>query len=105
MLALRGGYHGDTFGAMSVCDPVGGMHSMFTGVLRRSCSRRGRRAASTPTSPPGPTRWRRWSTRHADELAAIIVEPVLQGAGGMHVYDPACLGVLRDLADAARRCC
>jgi adenosylmethionine---8-amino-7-oxononanoate aminotransferase len=99
LLALRGGYHGDTFGAMSVCDPVGGMHSMFTGVLP---------AHLFGPRPPGGFdadigAWAAEVTelaeRHADEIAAIVVEPVLQGAGGMHVYNPECLAVLRDLAD------
>jgi adenosylmethionine---8-amino-7-oxononanoate aminotransferase len=99
VLALRGAYHGDTFGAMSVCDPVGGMHSMFTGVLAPQLF---------APRPPGGfdadiSAWADEAAalvdRHADELAAIIVEPVLQGAGGMHVYNPDCLGVLRDLAD------
>jgi adenosylmethionine---8-amino-7-oxononanoate aminotransferase len=99
LLALRGGYHGDTFGAMSVCDPVGGMHSMFTGVLAPHLF--------APRPPGGLDAdidaWagevREMAERHADEIAAIIVEPVLQGAGGMHVYNPDCLVVLRDLAD------
>jgi adenosylmethionine---8-amino-7-oxononanoate aminotransferase len=99
VLALRGAYHGDTFGAMSVCDPVGGMHSMFTGVLAPQLF--------APRPPGGfDADVSAWADevatlvdRHADELAAIIVEPVLQGAGGMHVYNPDCLAVLRDLAD------
>jgi adenosylmethionine---8-amino-7-oxononanoate aminotransferase len=99
LMALRGGYHGDTFGAMSVCDPVGGMHSMFTDVLTPQ--------VFAPRPPAGYEadigRWAEevgeLADRHADELAAIIVEPVLQGAGGMHVYSPQCLTVLRDLAD------
>jgi adenosylmethionine-8-amino-7-oxononanoate aminotransferase len=99
MLALRGGYHGDTAGAMSVCDPVGGMHSMFAGVLTEQ--------VFVPRPPGGLDAdigdWSRevrtLVERHASELAGIVVEPVLQGAGGMHVYPPACLRVLRDLAD------
>ena len=85
LLTIRGGYHGDTFGAMSVCDPVGGMHSMFTGVLpqhvfadRPPADRHRRRRLGG--------RARALADEHADELAAVIVEPVLQGAGGMHVY-------------------
>jgi adenosylmethionine-8-amino-7-oxononanoate aminotransferase len=101
LMSLRGGYHGDTFGAMSVCDPVGGMHAMFTGVLTPQ--------VFAPRPPGGIDAdiggWAAEVTelvdRHADELAAIIVEPVLQGAGGMHVYNPDCLVVLRDLADRA----
>ena len=99
LLSLRGGYHGDTFGAMSVCDPVGGMHSMFTGVLPQQ--------VFAPRPPGGydadVSEWAAEVTesaeRHADEVAAIVLEPVLQGAGGMHVYNPECLLVLRDLAD------
>ena len=99
MLTVRGGYHGDTFGAMSVCDPVGGMHSMFTrraaaaGLRRPAAGGRGRR------TPPGPRRSGRSPPQHADELAGIIVEPLLQGAGGMHVYPAACLRVMREVAD------
>jgi adenosylmethionine---8-amino-7-oxononanoate aminotransferase len=99
LLALRGGYHGDTFGAMSVCDPVGGMHAMFTDVLAPQ--------VFAPRPPGGfdadVSDWAAEVTelvdRHENELAAIIVEPVLQGAGGMHVYSPDCLAVLRALAD------
>jgi len=99
VLSLRGGYHGDTTGAMSVCDPVGGMHAMFADVLRPQ--------VFTPRPPAGMdadlTQWAGEVSglveQHADELAAIICEPVLQGAGGMHVYPPAALRVLRDLAD------
>jgi adenosylmethionine-8-amino-7-oxononanoate aminotransferase len=98
-LALRGGYHGDTAGAMSVCDPVSGMHTMFTDVLPTQ--------VFAPRPPAGYDSdiagWadevRRLVVEHGDELAAIICEPVLQGAGGMHVYNPECLRVLRELAD------
>ncbi|HYO33083.1 MAG TPA: adenosylmethionine--8-amino-7-oxononanoate transaminase [Nocardioidaceae bacterium] len=97
-LALRGGYHGDTAGAMSVCDPIGGMHSMFAGVLQEQ--------VFAPRPPAGLEAdiedWERQTRtlvdQHASTLAAIICEPVLQGAGGMHIYPPRCLRVLRDLA-------
>ncbi|WP_232806769.1 adenosylmethionine--8-amino-7-oxononanoate transaminase [Geodermatophilus chilensis] len=101
---VRGGYHGDTFDAMSVCDPVGGMHSLFAGVLPEQ--------VFAPRPPGGFDRapgdaeldaWTAETTRlfeqHAADLAAVIVEPVLQGAGGMHVYSPECLRVLRRLCD------
>ncbi|MGI8614193.1 MAG: adenosylmethionine--8-amino-7-oxononanoate transaminase [Nocardioidaceae bacterium] len=99
LLALRGGYHGDTLGALSVCDPVGGMHSMFAGVLPRQ--------VFGPRPPAGLVAdvagWTTTVTRlveqHTEELAGIIAEPVLQGAGGMHIYPPECLRVLRRLAD------
>ena len=97
-LALRGGYHGDTIAAMSVCDPVDGMHSAFPGADSRAGlpapPARGhpRRAEhswpTTPRSMRGRPNWSGRSTSTGDELAAIIVEPVLQGAGGMYVYAP-----------------
>jgi adenosylmethionine---8-amino-7-oxononanoate aminotransferase len=100
LLTVRGGYHGDTFGAMAVCDPVGGMHSMFTGVLAEHVF------AERP--PDGfaaalDERWaqqlRELAARHANELAAIVVEPVVQGAGGMRFHSPACVRLMRELCD------
>ena len=99
LLTIRGGYHGDTFGAMSVCDPVTGMHTMFADVLAPQ--------VFAPRPPAGfGADIGEWTdevgaliAQHRDELAAIIVEPVLQGAGGIFVYEPACLAVLRKLAD------
>jgi adenosylmethionine---8-amino-7-oxononanoate aminotransferase len=100
LLTVRGGYHGDTFGAMAVCDPVGGMHSMFTGVLPEHVF---------AEQPPGgfdaglDDAWAEHVSelfaRHAHELAAVIVEPVVQGAGGMRFYAPECVGLLRKLCD------
>ena len=98
LLALRGGYHGDTFMAMSVCDPVGGMHHLFSEVLPRQ--------VFAPRPPPGVDRPvdEGWAAdtelllkQHADELAAVIVEPVVQGAGGMHFYNPGYVKMLHDL--------
>ena len=84
MLTVLGGYHGDTFGCMSVCDPVGGMHSMFSDVLPAQVF-----APRPPADEDGVAAWaddvRRLARAHAHELAGIIVEPLLQGAGGMHV--------------------
>jgi adenosylmethionine-8-amino-7-oxononanoate aminotransferase len=98
LLTVRGGYHGDTFGCMSVCDPVGGMHSMFTEVLPQHVF-----ADRPPALEDGVDTWaddvRRLAASHAHELAGIIVEPLLQGAGGMHAYPAACLRVLREIAD------
>lgn len=98
LLTVRGGYHGDTFGAMSVCDPVNGMHGMFRHVLPEHLF------APRPPAPGGDVEdWERavvaLAEPHADDVAAVVVEPVLQGAGGMHVYDPAALRVLRRLCD------
>ena len=91
LLTVRGGYHGDTFGAMAVCDPVGGMHRLFAGVLAEHVfadapARRLRRAARRGLGRAA-ARAGRPSTR--DELAAVIVEPVVQGAGGMRFHSPA----------------
>lgn len=100
LLTIRGGYHGDTFGAMSVCDPIGGMHSMFTGVLADQVF------AEQPPAGFGAPLDKLWVEhvaqlfdRHAAELAGVIVEPVVQGAGGMRFYSPACISVLRGLCD------
>jgi adenosylmethionine-8-amino-7-oxononanoate aminotransferase len=101
LLTVRGGYHGDTFGAMSVCDPVGGMHSMFRGVLAEQVF------AERPPDGFRAALDDRWAgqvgelvERHAGELAAVIVEPVVQGAGGMRFHSPACVRLLRELCDA-----
>jgi adenosylmethionine-8-amino-7-oxononanoate aminotransferase len=100
LMTVRGGYHGDTFGAMAVCDPVGGMHSMFASVLPQHVF------AERP--PDGfraglDERWARHVTamaaRHADELAAVILEPVVQGAGGMRFHSPESVALLRRVCD------
>jgi adenosylmethionine-8-amino-7-oxononanoate aminotransferase len=100
LLTWRGGYHGDTFMAMSVCDPDGGMHRMWDGVLP------GQVFAGLP--PAGfaagvdeayAGELRRLIAEHAGELAAVIVEPVVQGAGGMRFHDPGYLRVLREACD------
>src|SRR5580692_4963703 len=100
LLTVRGGYHGDTFGAMAVCDPVGGMHSMFTGVLAQHVF-----AERPPDGFDGglDDAWaahvRELMATHAHELAGVIVEPVVQGAGGMRFHAPACVALLRELCD------
>jgi adenosylmethionine-8-amino-7-oxononanoate aminotransferase len=90
----RGGYHGDTFHPMSVCDPVGGMHSLWTGVLPVQVF-----AGAPPADYDDGYAARLADTveRHAGELAAVIVEPIVQGAGGMRFHDPAYLRVLREV--------
>ena len=102
ILSIRGGYHGDTFGAMSVCDPIDGMHAAFAGLLPSNVFAPRPPSAAT-ASVADIERWiadvSTIATDHSDEIAAIIVEPVLQGAGGMVIYPPACLRALRDIAD------
>lgn len=104
-LALRGAYHGDTTGAMSVCDPVGGMHADFASLLAPQVF------APQPPAPSGDAAvddaaCAAWEAevselldRHGAELAGIIVEPVFQGAGAMRAYLPQALRFLREAAD------
>ncbi|MGH3373887.1 MAG: adenosylmethionine--8-amino-7-oxononanoate transaminase [Actinoallomurus sp.] len=96
LFTVRGGYHGDTFGAMSVCDPVGGMHHLFADLLPQHVF-----APLPPVSyeEAYASALETLVASHAGELAAIIVEPIVQGAGGMRFYDPAYLRLLRSLAD------
>jgi adenosylmethionine-8-amino-7-oxononanoate aminotransferase len=100
LLTVRGGYHGDTAGAMSVCDPVTGMHSLFAGVLPEHVF------AERPPDGFGAGLDEQWATHvrelaaaHADELAAVIVEPVVQGAGGMRFHSPECVALMRRVCD------
>jgi adenosylmethionine-8-amino-7-oxononanoate aminotransferase len=100
-IALRNGYHGDTFGAMSVCDPVTGMHHLFGEVLPKH------HFAPAPTRPFGEAcnqddlePMRDLLRRHGERIAAVIVEPVVQGAGGMRFYSADYLARLRELCDS-----
>jgi adenosylmethionine---8-amino-7-oxononanoate aminotransferase len=100
LLTVRGGYHGDTFGAMAVCDPVGGMHRLFTGALPQHVfADRPPDGFDAPLDPAWATHVTDLVTRHGHELAAVIVEPVVQGAGGMRFHSPACVRLLRELCD------
>jgi adenosylmethionine-8-amino-7-oxononanoate aminotransferase len=100
LLTVRGGYHGDTFGAMAVCDPIGGMHTMFADVLPQHVfAERPPAAGDEEAVTAWSASFRALAAAHAHELAAIVVEPVLQGAGGMHVYDATCVRVMREVAD------
>jgi adenosylmethionine-8-amino-7-oxononanoate aminotransferase len=100
LLTWRGGYHGDTFHPMSVCDPEGGMHSLWRGVLPDQVFADPPPAGfAAGVDPAYVAHLTALFERHADELAAVIVEPVVQGAGGMRFHDPGYLRVLRDLAD------
>ncbi|MFJ9607406.1 adenosylmethionine--8-amino-7-oxononanoate transaminase [Kitasatospora sp. NPDC101176] len=100
LLTWRGGYHGDTFHPMSVCDPDGGMHHLWGGVLPGQLF-----APQPPAGFDAPfdagyaASFEELMARHADELAAVIVEPVVQGAGGMQFHSPAYLRMLRELCD------
>ncbi|MEV7086261.1 adenosylmethionine--8-amino-7-oxononanoate transaminase [Streptomyces sp. NPDC093085] len=97
LLTWRGGYHGDTWQPMSVCDPEGGMHALWAGVLPEQIFAEAPPAGYDEGYAEG---LRALIARHADELAAVIVEPVVQGAGGMRFHSPGYLRVLREACDA-----
>jgi adenosylmethionine-8-amino-7-oxononanoate aminotransferase len=92
-LAFTGGYHGDTTGAMAVCDPEAGMHALFQGLLPEH------HVVALPQTDESADALARWLERHADDLAGIIVEPLVQGAGGMRFHDAQVLRRLRAAAD------
>lgn len=101
LLTVRSGYHGDTFAAMSVCDPVNGMHDMFTGVLVKHLF---------ADAPPSITAGEPWLESNIDsfkaqitenhqEIAAVILEPMVQNAGGIRFYHPEYLRLVRQFCD------
>ena len=107
-LTVRGGYHGDTFSPMSVCDPVGGMHSLYAGIVPEHLF--------APRPPPDDhtddaaareAAFTDWAgevdglvARHAEEIAGVVVEPLLQGAGGMRPWPARCVDHLTRVARA-----
>lgn len=100
LLTVKNGYHGDTFGAMSVCDPVNGMHQLFTGILATHYFAE---APQTGFDQP----WNNDDIKGLEEIleknhpdiAAVILEPIVQGAGGMRIYSPEYLKKLKKLCD------
>ena len=97
LMTWRGGYHGDTFTPMSICDPDGGMHSLWTDILAPQVF-----APHVPRDydPAYSAAFEAQLAQHVAELAAVVIEPVVQGAGGMRFHDPR---YLRDLRDICRR--
>ncbi|RUT25490.1 adenosylmethionine--8-amino-7-oxononanoate transaminase [Asaia sp. W19] len=93
LLSFRDGYHGDTLATMSVCDPEEGMHSLFAGVFPEQV------IADLPRDEAGLDSLDDLLSRRGDQIAAIIVEPLVQGAGGMIFHAPEVLVRLRELAD------
>lgn len=93
-VSFRGGYHGDTLATMSVCDPDEGMHSLFKGAIAEQV------LADLPVDEAATTKLDALLTQHKGTLAAVLVEPLVQGAGGMVFHDAATLKRLRVLCDA-----
>lgn len=100
LLTVRGGYHGDTFGTMALCDPENGMHGMFNGVLPQHLF------APAPECHTDEeweeqhiAEFARILGEHQKEVAAVILEPIVQGAGGMRFYCPEYLRQVRALCD------
>jgi adenosylmethionine-8-amino-7-oxononanoate aminotransferase len=92
-LSFRGGYHGDTLATMSVCDPEEGMHAHFTGLFPAQL------VADVPVDNTSAARLEAIVERHVHELAAVIIEPLIQGAGGMLFHPPETLRLLRRICD------
>ncbi|OSZ97626.1 adenosylmethionine--8-amino-7-oxononanoate transaminase [Yersinia pestis] len=100
ILTLRHGYHGDTFGAMSVCDPQNSMHSLYQGYLAENLFANAPQCGfDDPWDPQDIANFVALITQHANEIAAVILEPVVQGAGGMRIYHPSYLREVRALCD------
>jgi adenosylmethionine---8-amino-7-oxononanoate aminotransferase len=93
VVCFHGAYHGDTTGAMAVSDPEASMHAAFRGLLPQQI------VLDLPTDEPSVARFERVIGERAEEIAAIIVEPLVQGAGGMRFHDAQVLRTLRAAAD------
>lgn len=101
LLTVRGGYHGDTFGAMAVCDPVNGMHERFARILPQHLfADRPRSRFGEPLQPGDIDGFSAMIEAHHEVLAAVILEPIVQGAGGMWFYSAE---YLRAVAELCRR--
>ncbi|CAN7478794.1 adenosylmethionine--8-amino-7-oxononanoate transaminase [Phenylobacterium sp. LjRoot225] len=92
-LSFLGGYHGDTLATMTICDPEEGMHSLFAGVMPAQ------HVVALPTDAASEAGLRAYLAENAQEIAAIVVEPRVQGAGGMFFHDDEVLRTLRRVAD------
>ena len=99
-LTIRKGYHGDTFGAMSVCDPQGGMHELYQGFLPEHLFADAPQCKSQDEwQEEDIADFARLLAKHQHEIAAVILEPIVQGAGGMRFYHPHYLRRVRELCN------
>jgi len=92
-LSFRGAYHGDTFATMAICDPEEGMHQMFRGVVAEQFVR------EVPDTAEKARELDEWLAKRRGEIAGVIVEPLVQGAGGMKFHSEEVLVALRGLCD------
>lgn len=100
MLTIRSGYHGDTFAAMSVCDPVTGMHELFTGTLTQQFFADAPQCGfNEDWNEQDIASLQQQLEQHHEKIAALILEPIVQGAGGMRIYSPHYLKRARELCD------
>lgn len=99
-VTVRGGYHGDTLGAMSVCDPITGMHSLFNKVLAKQIFvERPVCRFNEPCQEADIAPFRQALLDNKNRIAAVIMEPIVQGAGGMYFYSADYLRQVRQLCD------
>ncbi len=100
-LTIKNGYHGDTFAAMSVCDPVNGMHHLFSHCMAQQLFAPAPQTAfDDPWQADDFTEFTQLAHQHQDSIAAVILEPIVQGAGGMRFYSPEYLKQVRQLCDS-----
>ncbi len=92
-VCFRHAYHGDTVGAMSLCDPVNSMHSLFQGFLLEQLP------LDIPRDPAEAARFAKFLGDHRREIAGVVIEPLVQGAGGMKFHPPEALTVIRRVCD------
>ena len=100
LLTIRSGYHGDSFGAMSVCDPKTGMHEIFQSVVPLQYFAQAPTCNYNIFNPNDLKSMKRILEKHHQSIAAIILEPIVQGAGGMRFYSPEYLKKVRDLSNS-----